>query len=154
MRLKIGIFAYESEDGLIDELPDFDATAEPNDLPDFAVQPGVVDPAGLDDTAGRANISDDDGVLHDVGYMLKAEAATIPGHTHAVCCDKSCSGFECDVGYMLKAESATIPGHTHAVCCDKYCSGFECDVGYIQATPAAPASMSFAAASSAVWASC
>ena len=123
LSLKIGIFAYVSEDGPIDELPDRDATAEPNDLPDAAVQPGVVDPAGLDDTAGRANISDDDGVLHDVGYTLKVEAATIPGHTHAVCCDKSCSGFECDAGY-------------------------------IQATPAAPAAMSFAAAPSAVWASC
>ena len=87
------------------------------------MQPGVVDPAGLDDTAGRANISDDDGVLHVAGYLLKAEAATIPAHTHAFRCDKSCSGFECDAGY-------------------------------IQATPAAPAAMSFAAASSAVWASC
>ena len=38
-----------------------DATAEPDDLPDPAVQPDIIDPAGLDDAADCANISDDDG---------------------------------------------------------------------------------------------
>ena len=64
--LRIGIRSNEFEDALINELPDLDAAAEPDDLPDLAVQPGVVDPAGLDDTAGCANISDDDGVPHVV----------------------------------------------------------------------------------------
>ena len=40
-----------------------DAIAEPDDLPDFAAQPGVVDFAGLDNTADYANISGDDGGL-------------------------------------------------------------------------------------------
>ena len=43
-----------------------DAIAEPDDLPDFAAQPGVVDFAGLDNTADYANISDNDGVLYVV----------------------------------------------------------------------------------------
>ena len=75
----------------------------------------------------------------DVDYLLKDEAATIPGHTRAVYRDKSCSDPDCDVGYTLKAaavpfqatpalsvarslaafalkaEPATILGHTHAV---------------------------------------
>ena len=51
--------------------------------------------------------------------MLNAEAATISGHTRAVHCDKSISGFECDVGCMSNAEPATIPGHTRTACSDE-----------------------------------
>ena len=43
-----------------------DAIVEPDDLPDLAVQPGVVDIADLDNTADYANISDNDGVLYVV----------------------------------------------------------------------------------------
>ena len=50
------------------------------------------------------------------------QAATIPGHTHAVRCDKSCNDFECDVDCTLRVEAATIPGHTRAVYCDKSCN--------------------------------
>ena len=41
-----------------------DAIAEPDDLPDFAVQPGVVDSDGFENAADSANIPDDDGVLY------------------------------------------------------------------------------------------
>ena len=74
----------------------------------------------------------------DVDYMLKAETATIPGHTRAVYRDKSCSNSECDVDYTLKSEAATIPGHTRAVCCDELCSSFECGVGFVLKAEAVP----------------
>ena len=67
-------------------------------------------------------------------FTLTNAAATIPGHTRAVCCDRFCSGFDCVVGYTLKAEAATIPGHTRAACCDELCSSFECGVGLMWTT--------------------
>ena len=65
-----------------------------------------------------------------MGYILMAEAATIPGPNHAACFDESCRGFECDDGYAWMAEAADILGLTLAVCCNKSCSAFECDVDY------------------------
>ena len=41
-----------------------DTTAEPDDLPEFAVQPGVVDSDGFENAADSADIPDDDGVLY------------------------------------------------------------------------------------------
>ena len=89
----VGIFAYKCEDvifagelevkhpRLINELPDLDATAEPDDLPDLAVQPGVVDFAGLDYTAGHANISDDNGVLYVVDEDVVEDTSAL---THSL----------------------------------------------------------------------
>ena len=155
MRLKVGIFAYEFEDGLNDEspdlastgifayeceLPDLDATAELDDLPDLAVQPGGVDPAGLDDTTGCANIPDDDGVPRAAGYLSKAGAAIIPevilqrlrvrcwlrsSHTRAVCCDELDSSFKCSVGLVREPGS-----YHHFACCEGSCKSFKCDAGY------------------------
>ena len=62
---------------MINESPDLDATTEPNDLPDLAVQPGVVDPAGLDDAAGHANIFDDNGVLNVVDKDVVGDTSAL-----------------------------------------------------------------------------
>ena len=53
-----------------------DAIAEPDDLPDFAGQPVVVDSDGFENAADPANIPDDDGALY-VGDKDVIEDASI-----------------------------------------------------------------------------
>ena len=94
-----------------------DAIAEPDDLPDFAVQPGVVDFAGLDNTADYANISGDDGGLYvvDMDIVEDTSVSTHPfgspwglqiNHTHRL----RQAGGSSTLGRRLRQQLVGITG--------------------------------------------